>query len=429
MPRNDADITTPIPRTQRVAVADRVRVRRGVEAAVASADQAPHARNAARVEGQLPAERMQVHTGVQVRPRLGLKRGSVVGGTYRIVDRIARGGTAIVYRAWHITMAREVALKVLTPPGTGREEQFEARFLREARTLAGLAHPNIVEVIDFGRLEDGRCYLAMEYLDGPRLTDLFRDPDLSAADRLDVIIQVVEGIHHAHARGVVHRDVKLSNAMVVQRNGQRLVKVLDFGLAKLLEDEQELTQHGVTMGSPHFMSPEQARGQDLDARTDIYSLGVLTWVAFTGEFPFSGSTATATMVQHCVEPVPWLSRARTLVPVPASLCETVRRCMAKDPDERFPTARALVQALQAASTEARRGQHVGLVAPTATTLPAPANGSQPTASQRAGHPTLRLALLAWLLVGTACLWWQDQGAVPPPWTTAGQERAARPRRN
>ncbi|MCK6507453.1 serine/threonine protein kinase [Myxococcota bacterium] len=425
MARNDGDITTPIPRTQRVSVADRVRVRRGVEAAVASAENAPHARVAARVEGQLPAERMQVHTGVQVRPRLGLKRGSVVGGTYRIVDRIARGGTAIVYRAWHITMAREVALKVLTPPGTGREEQFEARFLREARTLAALAHPNIVEVVDFGRLEDGRCYLAMEYLDGPRLTDLFRDPDVSTADRLDVILQVVEGIQHAHARGVVHRDVKLSNAMVVLRNGQRLVKVLDFGLAKLIEDEQELTQHGVTMGSPHFMSPEQARGQDLDARTDIYSLGVLTWVAFTGEFPFAGPTATATMVQHCVEPVPWLSRVPTLVPIPGSLCETVRRCLAKDPDERFPTARALADALQVARTEARQGQHVGITTPLATLLPPPAN----TAPRAHGPSTLRLALLAWLLVGTACLWWQDQGVVPPPWTVASQERAARPRRN
>ena len=425
MNKHDGEITTPIPRTQRTAVADRVRVRRGVEAVAATADQAPHARMQSRIEGQLPAERLQVHTGVQLRPRVGLKRGSVVSGTYRIVDRIARGGTAIVYRAWHITMAREVALKVLTPPGTGRDDQFEARFVREARTLAALAHPNIVEVVDFGRMEDGRCYLAMEYLDGPRLTDLFRDPDLSAADRLDVIIQVVEGIHHAHARGVVHRDVKLSNAMVVQRNGQRLVKVLDFGLAKLLEDEQELTQHGVTMGSPHFMSPEQARGQDLDARTDIYSLGVLAWTAFTGEFPFSGPTATATMVQHCVEPVPWLSRVDTLLPVPAGLCATVRRCLAKDPDERFPNARELIAALESAKDEARTGQFTHLAPLDTLDLPPPANRLPlaPRSSPR------RLALLAWLLVGTACLWWQDQGPAPPPWTVEFRERHERRRTN
>ncbi|NOY26172.1 MAG: serine/threonine protein kinase [Oligoflexia bacterium] len=427
MKERDGEITTPIPRKRRTSVADRVRVRRGVDAATATADKSPQARARSRLRDQAPARMVVVHKPAPSQQRVAIQRGSVVAGTYRIVDRIARGGTAIVYRAWHITMAREVALKVLTPPGTGNDDIFEARFIREARTLAGLAHPNIIEVIDFGRLEDGRCYLAMEFIDGPRLSDLFRDPDVSATQRLDVLIQVAKGIAHAHANGVVHRDIKLSNAMAIQRKDRAVVKVLDFGLAKILEDDQDITQQGMTMGSPHFMSPEQARGQDLDERTDIYSMGILTWIAFTGKYPFNGSSVTATMVQHCVDPVPWLSRVDTVFPVPQGLCATVRRCLAKDREHRFATADALIEALQDAHAQALQGRIVTLDDPAGYVHPSPANThAVALAVDSAGHgrrrattrSVRRLALLGCLLVSTACLWWQEQGVVQPPWTVA-----------
>jgi len=424
---HEGDITTPIPRTQSRSVADRVRVRRGLKEVEANTEsiRAASIQAAQLGAGSEPAMhsgQLQVKTGLAVRNRIGLKRGTVVGGTYRITDRLGRGGTAIVYRAWHLSLDREVALKVLTPPGNANNQQFEARFVREAHTLARLSHPNIVEVVDFGRLEDGRCYLAMEFLDGPRLTEFFQDPNVSTIQRMDALIQVAQGLSHAHARGIVHRDIKLSNAMVVDRGGRKQVKVLDFGLAKLAEDDQEITQAGITMGSPHFMSPEQARGLELDPRTDVYSLGILAWVAFTGELPFVGDSSTATMVQHCVEPIPWLSRVPTLHPVPEGMCATVRRSMAKDREDRFGSAKELLSALQRARAHASVGRFENLAPPAHVVTPPPAN-------QRPQRSTVRLALLAALLIGTACLWWQDQGLTPAPWTPQYHDRMNRPRHN
>ncbi len=409
MTHNDGEITTPIPRGRQQQVADRVRVRRGV--AVVEQDTAEIAAQAAqRLVDSSVRGRAVVAGGRSSRPPTRkLRRGSIVAGQYRILDRIARGGTAIVYRAEHLSLGRSVALKILTPPGVGRSDaQFERRFILEARTLAALSHPNIVEVLDFGRVEDGRCYLAMELLDGPRLTEYFRDPDVSALDRLDALIGVARGIAHAHERGVIHRDIKLSNVMVVQTRQGPVVKVLDFGLAKLLDGgSQELTQHGVTMGSPHFMSPEQARGWPLDEGTDIYSMGILAWCAFTGTFPFSGPNATATMLQHVVDPVPYLSDVDPVHAVPPGLADIVRRCMAKDRTDRFATVRELTDDLIATRNRLGRGRVERRLLPPG---PPPSKLREPL-----NYAERRLVLLACLLIGVACLWWQEQGAVDPPW--------------
>lgn len=408
----DGEITTPIPRSRFAAEAARVRVRRGMKLVEQSVEHGPSARLRRAADDALPAQRMQVHTAVQAKPKAGISRGSVVGGSYRIVERLARGGSAIVFRAYHTELKREVALKVLVLHGTSDDAGFEIRFVQEARALVALQHPHIVEVVDFGRLEDGRCYLAMELIDGPRLNEVFRDTSVGVAERLEILAQVADALAHAHGCGVIHRDVKLSNVMALRRDGAWVVKVLDFGLARLVEEDQELTRQGVVMGSPHFMSPEQARGQTLDSRTDIYSLGVLAWVAFTGCFPFSGSTPAATMVQHCIEPVPMLSVASTLFPIPEGLSPVVSRCMAKEPDARVPRMEDLAVAFRRAARRATQGHFVGLGAPEAVVLPPPAN--RPYTSSPPSH--LRLALLAWLLVSSACLWWQEEGAVPPPWT-------------
>lgn len=404
MTHDDGTITTPIPRARQARLADRVRVKVGVAAVEANTDRIRAATLDQIEEHTSDIGVVQARTAVRAIRREGLKRGDLVAESYRIIDRIARGGTAIVYRAEHLGLQRQVALKLLCPPSNARPgNDFERRFILEARTLAELNHPNIVDVFDFGRIEDGRCFLAMELVEGPRLSDLFRDPDVSASDRLDVLIQVCRGILHAHRQGVIHRDIKLSNALVTRRDGCLLVKVLDFGLAKLMdEDDPELTQHGLTLGSPHFMSPEQARGWQLDHRTDIYSLGVLTWCAFTGEYPFTGPSSSATMLQHVVEPVPWLSKAHTVHPVPAGLCSTVRRCMAKDPEDRFGSVSELIAALEDAQQRARRGKVL-----------LNRHGEQPPPPRQV--PT-RLALLGGLLVSVACLWWQERGLVPPPWT-------------
>ncbi len=394
MNEKDGEITTPIPRSRSAAEAARVRVRNGVKA----------------VQDGGPAPSLRVHTAVQARPRAGLRPGEVVAGHYRILERVARGGSAIVYRAWHQGLQRPVALKVLILNGGADDPDFEARFVREARAMLALHHENIVEVVDFGRLEDGRCFLATEFLDGLRLTDVFKDSSVDAPTRLELLAQIADGLAHAHAQGIIHRDIKLSNVMVVPAGPRPRARILDFGLARLMDEDQELTRHGVVMGSPHFMSPEQARGQELDPRTDVYSLGVLAWVAFTGCFPYSGPTPTATMVQHCVEPVPLLSHARLLLPIPPGLAAVVARCMAKDPAARYPRMEELAQAFRQAADDVRRGAFVGLQTPQAVALPAPAN--RPPAPA----PT-RLALLGCLLISAACLWWQEEGLVPPPWVT------------
>ncbi len=433
MSHDDADITTPIPRGRLRKTADRVRVRHG--AAIVEQDSDEIARQA--------GERLMVrsHPANAVvdasvgksrgRRRVGLRKGAVVADHYRVLDRIARGGTAIVYQAEHLGMGRRVALKILTPPGNATDDLvFERRFVLEARTLAALHHPNIVEVLDFGRVEDGRCYLAMELLEGPRLTEFFRDPQVTAEERLEALIGVAKGIEHAHGHGVIHRDIKLSNVMVVQRAGRPVVKVLDFGLAKLLDaDTPELTQHGVTMGSPHFMSPEQARGWELDEGTDIYSMGVLAWCAFTGDFPYAGPTSTATMLQHVIDPVPHLDQAKTSIPVPPGLGDVVHRCMAKGRESRYATMADLVAALEAVRTPALQPP-----APLAARAAPPADGSLPPGPLAVSpsddfvlpSPTYapmnaterRLVLLACLLMSVACLWWQERGVVQPPWVRA-----------
>ncbi|RME24652.1 MAG: serine/threonine protein kinase, partial [Deltaproteobacteria bacterium] len=409
MAHDDGEITTPIPRGRQQQVADRVRVRRGV--AVVEQDTAEVAAHAARrLVDRNRGGPLVVQGGAASRPRSkSLRSGAVVGGHYRIVNRIARGGTAVVYRADHLTLGRRVALKILTPPGVGPgDAQFERRFILEARTLAALSHPNIVEVLDFGRLEDGRCYLAMELLDGPRLDEWFRNPAVTALERLDALIGVARGIAHAHERGVIHRDIKLSNVMIVRTARGPVAKVLDFGLAKLLDgDNQELTQHGVTMGSPHFMSPEQARGWPLDEGTDIYSLGILAWCAFTGSFPYSGPNATATMLQHVVDPVPYLGDVEQTHPAPPGLADIVRRCMAKNRADRFASMRELTDELIAVRNRAARGRVERRLLPPP---PPPSRLREPlNPSER------RLVLLACLLMSLACLWWQERGLVDPPW--------------
>ncbi|MCB9780808.1 MAG: serine/threonine protein kinase [Alphaproteobacteria bacterium] len=417
MSNRDGDSPNPTPDDDLDRAAARERVRRGIDQE-RERRKTPGVDAIRRLAGVDDADEPKVVPGGGGRTREGLRRGQVVATHYRIIDRIARGGTAIVYRAHHMGIDREVAFKLLAPPQTTRNDgNFEARFVREARALAALSHPNIVEIIDFGRLDDGRCYLVMEYLEGLRLTEYYKDPDTSVVERLDSVIDLVEGLAHAHARGIVHRDVKLSNALVVRRGDRMVTKILDFGLARLVDEEedQEITQEGVTMGSPHFMSPEQARGKLLDPRTDIYSIGVLIWVAFTARYPFSGPTSAATMLQHVTEPVPWLSREETVHPVPEGLCATVRTCLAKDRRDRYASARLLVADLRKARAAAAEGRFdaTGVDAP----LPPPANVPGPR-----GH--IRLALLGWLLVFTACLWWQEEGVTPPPWTVEYRETRA-----
>ncbi len=203
--------------------------------------------------------------------------GTVVGERYRIVSRIGVGGMGAVYRAEHTMMRRDLAIKVLLPELSGKEE-FARRFEREAESASRLAHPNIITVTDFGRTAEGSLFLAMEFLAGTSLSAAIAGGPMTLERALAIERQILRGLDHAHAAGVVHRDLKPENIMLVERDGQRdVVKILDFGIAKVTEPQsggQALTQAGVIFGTPEYLSPEQALGEAVDARADIYAAGV-----------------------------------------------------------------------------------------------------------------------------------------------------------
>ena len=276
-----------------------------------------------------------------------LKPGTLIGDKFRIEERIARGGQASVYRARQEPLNRPVALKLLSPPSleaTDEErEAFEQRFLLEARTLAGLDHPNIVTIFDYGETDDGRYYLAMEYISGGRFLDLLKRGHMEPGRAVNLCIQVAQALRYAHKRGVVHRDVKNSNVLVRQLdNGEEQAKVVDFGLVKLSKLDSGLTQTGMILGSPHFMAPEQATGQGVDHRADIYATGVLLYCGLTGNYPFDGPHATAIITAHVTRDVPTFASIAPDVRVPDGLELVVRRCLEKKPGRRYPSMDALI---------------------------------------------------------------------------------------
>ncbi|MBL8616491.1 MAG: serine/threonine protein kinase [Deltaproteobacteria bacterium] len=262
--------------------------------------------------------------------------GELLAGRYRVERLIARGGMGSVYLCQDTELPRAIALKVLNPtPDVEGSGRFDDRFKLEANTLAALNHPNIVTLYDYGQTGDGRFYLALEYVDGPRFTDLLRPGPLPVARAVGLMIQVCRALRYAHRRGVVHRDLKPSNLLVrVDDDGEEQVKVVDFGLVKVMEEDQSLTRAGLILGSPHCMAPEQIRGQEVDHRADIYAIGVLLFRMLAGRWPFHGETSTATMMAHLQQPAPLLSVAAPEAAVPAGLDALVAACMSKAPVDR-----------------------------------------------------------------------------------------------
>jgi tetratricopeptide (TPR) repeat protein/class 3 adenylate cyclase len=264
--------------------------------------------------------------------------GGVIG-RYEILDELGSGGMGVVYRARDLRLERVVALKFL-PPHLGADEQAKQRFLVEAQAAAALDHPNICTIHEIGETDDGSLYLAMPFYDGETLKQRVAGGALPPEHATDIAIQVAQGLATAHDRGIIHRDIKPAN-LVVTREG--VVKILDFGIAKL--GDVTLTSPGVTPGTVAYMSPEQARGDDVDGRTDLWSLGVLLHEMLTGERPFRGPSDGAVLdAIRTADPQP-IGALRA--DVPAGLQRVVDRALAKDQEDRFPTALAMVQALEA----------------------------------------------------------------------------------
>ena len=268
--------------------------------------------------------------------------GDLLGGRYRLVERIAKGGQAEVWEARQAPFEQRVAVKILIPKCG---ELGVERMYREAQVLAGLNHPNIVRIIDCGSLLEGSCYLVMEYIEGRRFKQLLREKRHSPAALLALVEQVCNGLEAAHRLGVIHRDIKLSNILVHHPPGvSEQARVVDFGIARLMEGDPGLTSEGVVLGSPRFMAPELIRGEPIDARVDVYAVGVLLFCCLVGRYPFSGRTPHDIMRAHLFRPLPAVSIPPGL-DRPEALAALVCRAMARRPADRFGTMAELRVAL------------------------------------------------------------------------------------
>lgn len=275
-----------------------------------------------------------------------LPPGARAGG-YIIESRIARGGCGAVYTAWRLDQGRagpRVAVKVLHGKLAVQPKMIE-RFVLEVQVVRRLDHPNVVEILDVGALDDGRPFYVMERLEGVTLDGLLRaEGRMSPEQALELLEPVCAALQAAHDAGVVHRDVKASNIFVLD-GPSRSVKLLDFGIAKLLDPGEGtgLTTAGRAPGTLSIMAPEQILGGPIDARVDIYALGVLLHRLLTGRFPFDATSATELARQHLEEPPPRPSQRAPLSP---ALDALVLRCLEKQPERRFPSVRALLRELR-----------------------------------------------------------------------------------
>src|SRR5229473_4513108 len=267
--------------------------------------------------------------------------GQKLAGKYLVEKLIKRGGMGAVYQGKHVLMDKTVAVKVLRPSLAG-DDVVVARFSREAKAASRISHPHAVSVTDFGEAENGVVFLVMEYLEGRTLKDLIRSEGAMTLDRaVEIVRQVSGALDAAHQQGVIHRDLKSENIMLTQTNGGDWAKVLDFGIAKIQQPEgardHDITAPNLVIGTPQYMSPEQcSQSQPPDARSDIYSLGVIVYEMLAGRVPFTGESATMIMMQHVQDPPP--SVLATRPDLPRAVDGVITRALAKIPADRFQTA-------------------------------------------------------------------------------------------
>jgi serine/threonine-protein kinase len=271
----------------------------------------------------------------------------IIAGKYAIEEEIARGGMGVIYRAEHVGLKRKVAIKALHPQYS-QEPAFVRRFQREARAMARLDHPNIIRVFDVGE-DQGYSYLEMEFFSGKDLKQLILEKGkLPVEETLHIALQIAQGLEYAHAHGIIHRDIKPGNILVAADGS---VKIADFGIAAA-RDEVSLTATGQVMGTPEYMSPEQSRGELVDAPSDLYATGMVIYHMLTGTTPFQGLSAVA-IIGSLVTAQGELE-LHLSADIPPKLAEIVRTLLNRDPEKRIQSAQAAAEELWEVSRELAR---------------------------------------------------------------------------
>jgi eukaryotic-like serine/threonine-protein kinase len=342
----------------------------------------------------------------------------VIAGRYELLELVGRGGMSSVWKAHDGLLDRTVAIKVLHEQFTTDEEYVE-RFRREARSVAQLSHPNIVTVIDRGE-DGGRQYIVFEYIAGENLKQLIeREGPLPVHDALQMTLQMARALGFAHSRGLIHRDVKPQNVLL---NDEGQAKMTDFGIARSV-DVQGVTLTGTVLGTSEYIAPEQARGQQVDALTDVYSLGVVLYELLTGGVPFQGESFVAVALRHVNEPPPNVLEYRP--DCPPRVAMAIDRAMAKDPGERFQSMDELVAELEACLADMDpRSEEATMIArrPVTATTPRPRQAPRARGRRRMGFLWPLFAVLAVLAVAAlaayGALTLRDDGGTP---ATAGNK--------
>jgi serine/threonine-protein kinase len=276
--------------------------------------------------------------------------GKVIDGRYEIQARIGEGGMGVVYKARQISIDRIIALKMLNQQMAG-DPTWVQRFYNEAKACSRLQHPNTIRMFDFGQTSDQRLFMTMEFLDGMSLRQALQSGPLAPHRVIKILIQCCASLAEAHSIGIIHRDIKPDNVFLLNMAGSPdFVKLLDFSVAKLLEGDRMKTQAGVVFGTPQYMSPEQGRGLPLDARSDLYALGVLAFEMLTGTVPFNDENPMTVIQMHLHGSVPPMPDS-----VPYSVQQVVRRALEKEPARRYQSSGEMMQHCQQVFAEVTQG--------------------------------------------------------------------------
>lgn len=348
--------------------------------------------------------------------------GRTVDQRYSIEGVLGEGGMGLVYKARHASLNKPVAMKVLKSD-VSKDAEIMARFKQEAQSASAIGNPHIIDITDFGSLPDGSTYFVMEHLDGMSLTQALEETKQFSVQRLThVVVQICSALYAAHKKGIIHRDLKPDNIFLIERGDDTdFVKVLDFGIAKVGVSASKLTKAGQVFGTPHYMSPEQCTGRNVDERADIYALGIIMFELFTGKVPFDGDSLISIVTQQVSNDAPKLSSLRS--DTPGWLETIVEKCIAKDPAQRFSSMKDLANAFKAQELKASQKfpvfesseiskldrKHASAVGFNATVPSLELDALKLTNTTALPKPASKLPLLLGgalvLILGGAAAWW------------------------